>query len=52
MYFPVFVFAYPKSLYAVKDILSILCRKNSIVVDFFAGSGTTGHAVLQMNDND
>jgi adenine-specific DNA-methyltransferase len=45
-------FPYPKSIYAVKDILSILCSKNSTVVDFFAGSGTTGHAVLELNKLD
>ena len=46
------IFPYPKSLYAVVDTLKIASRKNSIVLDFFAGSGTTGHAVLQLNKED
>lgn len=45
-------FSYPKSLYAVKDILEITTAKKSIVLDFFAGSGTTGHAVLELNRED
>jgi adenine-specific DNA-methyltransferase len=47
------VFSYPKSLYAVKDcILSMTENKNAIVLDFFAGSGTTAHAVLELNNED
>jgi len=45
-------FSYPKSLYAVKDILEITSKRNSIILDFFAGSGTTGHAVLELNKQD
>lgn len=45
-------FNYPKSLYSVRDILEITTNKNSLVVDFFAGSGTTGHAVLELNERD
>ena len=45
-------FSYPKSLYAVKDILEITSSKNSIVLDYFAGSGTTGHALLELNRED
>ncbi len=46
------VFEYPKSLYLVEDILKITSRKDSIILDFFAGSGTTGHAVLELNRED
>jgi len=46
------VFPYPKSLYAVIDTLKIASHKNSTVLDFFAGSGTTGHAVLELNKED
>ncbi len=46
------VFNYPKSLYAVKDALQVITRKDSIVLDFFAGSGTTGHAVIELNKQD
>lgn len=45
-------FNYPKSLYAVKDILEITTDKNSLILDFFAGSGTTGQAVLEINHQD
>lgn len=48
------VFDYPKSLYAVIDTLKILSkeRRDVTVLDFFAGSGTTGHAVLELNKQD
>ncbi len=46
-------FDYPKSLYAVIDCLRIISsNKNGIFLDFFAGSGTTGHAVLELNKED
>jgi len=42
-------FDYPKSLYSVIDAINISSNKDSIILDFFAGSGTTGHAVLKLN---
>lgn len=47
-------FPYPKSLYTVYDMISMVVRnrKKAITLDFFAGSGTTGHAVLQLNKED
>jgi len=45
-------FSYPKSIYAVQDILEITSNDKSIILDFFAGSGTTGHAVLNLNRKD
>lgn len=47
-------FSYPKSLYAVEDTLAILTRKNkdAVVLDFFAGSGTTLHATMHLNSQD
>ncbi|NLL28628.1 MAG: site-specific DNA-methyltransferase [Bacteroidales bacterium] len=45
-------FDFPKSLYLVFDILKLVSKKDSIILDFFAGSGTTGHAVLELNKND
>lgn len=47
-------FSYPKSLYAVEDILRFFIKnkKNSIVLDFFSGSGTTAHAVMRLNKQD
>lgn len=46
-------FSFPKSIYAVKKCLeSISWNSNSTFLDFFAGSGTTGHAVVSMNRED
>jgi len=45
-------FSYPKSLYLIKDILQVLSDKDSIILDFFAGSGTTAHATLELNYED
>ena len=54
---PMFVntrFSYPKSLYAVQDTLRFFIKnkKNALVIDFFAGSGTTLHAVNLLNEED
>jgi adenine-specific DNA-methyltransferase len=45
------VFAYPKSLYAVRDTLQIVStnRPSALILDFFAGSGTTFHATVLLN---
>lgn len=47
-------FSYPKSLYAVKDCINYCVKNkpNAIIVDFFAGSGTTMHAVNLLNAED
>lgn len=47
-------FSYPKSLWTVYDCLYVVIgkRKDAIVLDYFAGSGTTGHAVLKLNQGD
>lgn len=47
-------FTFPKSLYAVEDTLRLFLgnKKNAIVLDFFAGSGTTAHAVMRLNQED
>ena len=48
------VFPFPKSLYTVYDCVFAVARNrlNAIVLDFFAGSGTTGHAVMDLNKED
>jgi adenine-specific DNA-methyltransferase len=47
------VFPNPKPVDLIKDLISIATRKKgSIVLDFFAGSGTTLHAVAQLNAED
>lgn len=46
-------FSYPKALYAVKDSLRVAnAGKDSIVLDYFAGSGTTAHATIELNRED
>ena len=46
-------FNFPKSVYLVSDCL-LACRLvfDGMVLDYFAGSGTTGHAVLKLNKTD
>lgn len=48
------VFPFPKSIYAVKDCISTVVRnrKNAVILDFFAGSGTTLHAINLLNAED
>ena len=47
------VFSFPKSLHAVVDCLRVSCaHDHATVLDFFAGSGTTGHAVMSLNRED
>lgn len=45
-------FDFPKSLHLIIDIVKLITKKDAVVLDFFAGSGTTGHAVLEMNKID
>ena len=46
-------FPYPKSLYSVMDSIKVVCQKeDAIIVDFFAGSGTTLQAVNLLNKID
>jgi adenine-specific DNA-methyltransferase len=46
------VFAYPKDENILMELIEATTDKNDIILDFFAGSGTTGHAVLKMNQAD
>ncbi|WP_416755147.1 site-specific DNA-methyltransferase [Mycoplasma sp. VS42A] len=46
------VFDYPKPLSLIYDLIKIHSMHNSIILDFFAGSGTTGHAVAKLNADD
>lgn len=46
-------FPFPKSPYAVMECINVASsNKNAIILDFMAGSGTTGHAVLDLNKED
>lgn len=42
----------PKPMQLLKDIFSLSTEQNSIILDSFAGSGTTAHAVLSLNKED
>ncbi|KGC42140.1 type III restriction-modification system methylation subunit [Burkholderia pseudomallei] len=47
-------FPFPKSLYAVEDMLRFFVanKPNATILDFFSGSGTTAHAVMRLNRQD
>ncbi|MER7979557.1 DNA methyltransferase [Streptomyces sp. NPDC095817] len=47
-------FEFPKALYAVEDSLRFIVadKPDAVIVDFFAGSGTTAHAVMRLNRQD
>jgi adenine-specific DNA-methyltransferase len=47
-------FTYPKSLWSVFDTVKAVCEehKGALVLDFYAGSGTTAHAVMELNAQD
>ena len=46
------VFSYPKSVGLLCHLLKIASEKNSLILDFFSGSATTAHAVMQLNAED
>lgn len=46
------IFDNPKSLMYLRDLTKIVANKDSIVLDFFSGSATTAHAVMQLNAED
>ena len=45
-------FTNPKPVYLIKKLSSFVLHKNDIVCDFFSGSATTAHAVMQLNAED
>ncbi len=46
------IFNYPKPILLIKYLLSIGAKKDATILDFFAGSGTTLHATMQLNTED
>ena len=46
------IFSYPKSVKLLKTLFETICDNNAIVLDFFSGSATTAHAVMQLNAED
>lgn len=53
-YLPGRKFPFPKSLYAVEDVLRfyVASKREATILDFFSGSGTTAHAVMRLNKQD
>jgi adenine-specific DNA-methyltransferase len=51
---PANIFTFPKSIYTVRDCIdaSLKNRSNGLILDYFAGSGTTGHSVINLNRED
>ena len=46
------VFPYPKPIELIKYLIGLVTDKGDVVLDFFAGSGTTGEAVMDLNAED
>ena len=46
------LFQTPKPVKMIKELIRAASNKQSVVMDFFAGSGTTGHAVMELNRED
>ncbi len=46
------VFSYPKPVTLIKYLINYLDKQDGIILDFFSGSATTAHAVMQLNAED
>lgn len=46
------VFDFPKPKYFIKRLIQSCTNSDEVILDFMAGSGTTGHAVLELNKED
>ena len=46
------IFSYPKPMEFIKKTISSVYNKDAIILDFFSGSATTAHAVMQLNEED
>lgn len=46
------LFSYPKSVFNLYDCINYSTDKDSLILDYFAGSGTTGHATIKLNRED
>ncbi len=45
-------FSFPKSVYTVLDTVKLMSSNDDIVMDFYSGSATTAHAILELNSKD
>ena len=50
--FDAFWFDFPKPTMLIKHFIEQITNENDLILDFFAGSGTTAHAVMQLNKED
>lgn len=50
--FGTLIFENPKPLEMIKNIISLHTKNNDIIIDFFAGSGTTAHSIIELNKED
>ena len=46
------IFDYPKPVSLIKYLINFCVNSNDVILDFFAGSGTTAHAVMELNKED
>ena len=46
------IFTFPKSIEMIKQCIKLSCQSDSLILDFFSGSATTAHAVMQLNAED
>lgn len=46
------VFSYPKPVSLLKYIINFIVDKDDLILDFFSGSATTAHAIMELNAND
>ena len=46
------IFDFSKSIYTIRDLLSLNTKEDDIILDFFSGSSTTADAVMQLNAED
>ena len=46
------VFEFPKSMDMMKQLISLCAKESDVILDFFSGSATTAHAVMQLNAED
>lgn len=46
------LFTFPKPVNLIKHLIKTICNNDALILDFFAGSGTTAQAVLELNKED